>query len=211
MCIVYRVNGKIAKATLILDFADTRNYHIHIMVSELIERTSTVPPEEVGKPLSQEDMYELLKAQRENLVSYQWFLSHGRAREVFEGIRSNNQLVSAEILETIEQPDASEIKLEFRWPVKSGVVEGKHLLGLRAKKTKSYPAAYNYITINFHRVQTEWSPDYGTEPAWAVSIEGEELETNFWAAGSLSLSSVEQAIKRAFSNPKTKDFETSGQ
>ncbi|KKU03845.1 MAG: hypothetical protein UX88_C0026G0003 [Candidatus Woesebacteria bacterium GW2011_GWC2_47_16] len=190
-----------------LDFADTRNYHIHIMVSELTERRPTVPPEEVGKPLSQEDMYELLNARKENMVLYQWFLSHSRAREVFEGIRSDNQLIAAEILETIEQPDASEIKLELRWPVKSGVVEGKQLPGRRAIKTKSFPATYNYVTVNFHRVQTEWSPDYGTEPAWAVSIEGEGLDSILWAE-SLRPVDIEAAIQRSFSNPKTKDFET---
>jgi len=193
-----------------LDFADTRNYHIHIMVSELTERRPTVPPEEVGEPLSQEDMYELLSARKENMVLYQWFLTHSRAREIFEGIRSDKQLIAAEILETIEQPDASEIKLELRWPVKSGVVEGKQLPGIRAKKTKSYPATYNYVTVNFHRVRTEWSPDYGTGPSWAVSIEGEELDSILWTE-SLRPVDIEAAIQRAFSSPKTKDFEPSGQ
>src|SRR3990167_4105263 len=188
-----------------LDFADTRNYHIHIMVSELTERRPTVPPEEVGEPLSQEDMYELLSARKENMVLYQWFLTHSRAREIFEGIRSDKQLIAAEILETIEQPDASEIKLELRWPVKSGVVEGKQLPGIRAKKTKSYPATYNYVTVNFHRVQTEWSPDYGTGSSWAVSIEGEGLNLILWA-GNLRPVDVEGAIQRAFSSPKTKNF-----
>jgi len=132
-----------------------------------------------------------------------------RAREVFESLRSENRLIGAEILENIEQPDASEIKPELRWPVKSAVVEAEHPFGDMARKAKSYPSTYNYVTINFNRVQKAWSADYGLETAWAVSIEGERVEDVRWASGSLSPWHVEEAIKRAFSNPKTKDFEAS--
>ena len=177
-------------------------------LTEFTDSKYLVPPEEVGKPLSQEEMLELLKARRENQDAYEGFLRFSKAREVMESLRLENSLIGAEILERKEQPDASEIKLELRWPVKSGVVEGEHPFGLSANKTKSYPATYNYVTVNFNRVQTRWTPDDGSEVAWTVSIEGERLESNLWAAGSLQPWEVEEAIKRAFSNPKTKDFES---
>ena len=179
------------------------------MTPEPTDAVYKVPQEEVGKPLGQEDMRELLKARRENLVVYDWFLSYGRAREVFERLRSDNGLVAAEILETIEQPDASEIKLEFRWPVKSDVVSGEDVYGGMVRKVKSYPSTYNYVTINFDRVQTRWSGDYGSEPAWMASVEGEKVESALLAAGSLRPVDVEDAIQKAFSNPKIKDLETS--
>ncbi len=176
---------------------------------EAIERKYPVPPEEVGRPLSQEEMNELLEARKENVVAYEWFLGYSRAIEVFESLRSENKLIGSKILKNIEQPDASEIKLELRWPVKSGVVSGGHLFGDMARKAKSYPSTYNYVTINFNRVQQKWSPDYGSETNWAVSIEGKRVEDVLWASGSLRPADVEEAIKKAFSNPKTKDFEVS--
>ncbi len=174
-----------------------------------IERKYPVSPEEVGRPLSPEEMLVLLEERKENLVRYEWFLDYSRAREVFESLRSENTLVGSKILEKTEQPDASEIRLELRWPVKSDVVEGEHPFGDRARKAKSYPATYSYVTINFNRVQKRWSPDYGSEPGWAVSIEGEKVEDVLWVSGSLQPWKVEKAIRKAFSNPKTRDFEAS--
>ena len=132
---------------------------------ESVKRKYPVSPEEVGRPLGQKETYQLLEARKENIVTYDWFLSHSRAREVFESLRSENRLIGVGILENIEQPDASEIKLEFRWPVVSDIVDGEHPLGDSARKAKSYPATFNYVTINFNRVQPRWSPDYGSEPA----------------------------------------------
>ena len=177
--------------------------------TEAIERKYPVSPEEIGRPLSQKERYELLEARKESLATYQWFLGFSRAREVFESLRSENRLFEAEILENIEQPDASEITLKLRWPVKSDIVDGEHPLGDSARKAKSYPATYNYVTINFNRVQTSWTPDYGSEPAWAVVIEGEKIEDVLWVSGSLQPWQVEKAIKRAFSNPKARDIEAS--
>ena len=136
-------------------------------------------------------------------------MGFSKAKEVLESLRSENRLVGSKILEEMEQPDASEIRLELRWPVKSDVVEGEHPFGDRARKAKSYPATYDYVTINFNRVKPKWSPDDGSDPTWAVSIEGEKVEDVFWVSGSLQPWKVEEAIKKAFSNPKTRDFEAS--
>ena len=182
-----------------------------MVAPEFTEKKHPIPPEEIGKPLSQEEMYKLLEARKESLVTYEWFLGYSRAREIFEGLRSENKLIGAEILETIEQPDASEIRLELRWPVKSGKVYGEYIFGGESIKAKSHPSTYNCVTINFDRVQTKWSPDYGSKTEWMVSIEGEKVEDVLWASGSLRPSDVEEAIKKAFSNPKTKDFETSSE
>jgi hypothetical protein len=180
-----------------------------MIAPEIAERKHSVLPEELGRPLSQKEMYELLEARKESLVIYEWFLNYSRAREIFEGLRSENGLNGAEILENIEQPDASEIRLELRWPVKSDVVSGEHPFGDRARKAKSHPSTYNYVTINFNRVQKRWTPDYGSEPAWTASIEGERVEDVFWVAGSLQSWQVEEAIRKAFSNPKTKGIQVS--
>ena len=179
------------------------------MSTNAIERKYPVSPEEVGRPLNQEEMLELLEERKENLVRYEWFLGYSKAKEVFESLKSENTLVGSKILEEMEQPDASEIRLELRWPVKSDVVSGEHPFRDRARKAKSYPATYSYVTINFNRVQRGWSPDYGSETAWEVSIEGEKVEDVLWVGGSLQPWKVEKAIKKAFSNPKTRDFEAS--
>lgn len=170
-----------------------------------IERKYPVSPEMVGNPLSQEDMYGLLEEKRENIVAFEWFLSYSGARQIFESLRSENKLIGAEINERLEQPDASEIKLELRWPVKSDIVYGgeEDFFTGRVKKAKSYPSRYNSVTINFNRVQV--LPYLKFE--WVVSIKGKKEEFAHWASGSLQPWDVEKAIKKAFSNPKTKETE----
>jgi hypothetical protein len=179
------------------------------MSTKEIERKHPVSPEEVGRPLSQEEMLVLLEKRKTNQAAYKWFLGYSKAKEVFESLRSENTLVGSKILEKMEQPDASEIRLELRWPVKSAVVSGEYPSRNTVRKAKSYPATYSYVTINFNRVQPKWSPDYGSEPTWEVSIEGERVEDILWVGGSLQPWKVEKAIKGAFSNPKTRDFEAS--
>lgn len=171
------------------------------MTTEAIERKYPVSSSETGKPLREQELYSLLEEGKESLVVYDWLLGRMKVREVFESLRTNNNLVGAEFLKKIEEPDASVISLEFRWPVKTNIITQEHEYGDHVIKAKSYPATYSSIIVTLDRVQRN-APTLAFEHI--VTIEGGETELIHWAAGSLRQVDVENAINKAFLNPRAK-------
>ena len=171
------------------------------MTTEAIERKYPVSSNEVGKPLSQQELYDLLEERKESLVFYDWLVRHARVIEVFESLRTDKNLPEAEVLKKIEEPDASVINLEFRWPVKADIITQEHEFGAHVKKAKSYPATYNSIIVTLDRVQNN-APTLDFKHI--VTIEGGDIELMHWVSGSLHPGSVRNAIKKAFLNPRTK-------
>ncbi len=171
------------------------------MATKAIERKYPVFSSEVGRPLSQRELYSLLEERKESQVTYDWLLGQMGVIKVFESLRTDKNLVGAEILERIEEPDASVISLEFRWPVKTDIITQEHEYGDHVKKAKSYPATYSSIIVTLERVQHH-APALCFEHA--VTIEGGEIELIHWMSGSLRPVDVEDAINKAFLNPRTK-------
>ena len=174
------------------------------MTTEAIERKYPVSSNEAGKPLRQRELYSLLEEGKGSLVAYDWLLKQMRVKEVFESLRTGKNLVGAEIIEKIEEPDNSVISLEFRWPVKTDIVTQEHNYGDHVKKAKSYPATYSSIIVTIDRVQHN-APTLDFEHV--VTIEGDEMEFTHWVSGSLRSVDVKDAIKRAFLNPKSKSLQ----
>ncbi len=171
------------------------------MITEAIEGKYPVSSNEVGRPLYQQELYGLLEERKGNLVAYDWLLRQMRIIEVFESLRADKSLVGAEVLEKIEEPDASVINLEFRWPVKTDILTQELKYGDHVKKAKSYPATYSSIIVTLNRAQHH-APALDFEHV--VTIEGEKRELIRWATGSLRPVDVESAIYKAFLNPRTK-------
>lgn len=175
------------------------------MTTESTERKYPVPPSEIGKPLLEQEQYDLLRERMNNIVALDWFTEYIGVRKVFENLRTNKKLVRAEILEKIEEPDASVITLEFRWPVKTDIIITQELNFMNnVKKAKSYPATYNSIIVTLDRVQNN-PPTLDFEHV--VTIEGGKIELIHWCTGSLRPIDVEDAINKAFLNPKTKGLQ----
>lgn len=170
-------------------------------MTESLKRKYPIPESELDKPFSQQEMYGLLRERSINLVVLDWFLEYTRAGEVFESLRSDNGLHGAELIQSIKQPDASVIELEFRWPVKSNVINQESAWGDRTEKAKSHPASFNSIVITIDRVQYDRPTlDFGN----IITIEGKKIELVHQP--NITPHRVKKAIGRAFLNPRTSDF-----
>ncbi len=155
---------------------------------------------ELGQPLNQEDMINLSKAKAEGLRALDWFLTYSKAGEVFEKLRSDKNLYGAELLQRIEQPDASTVSLEFRWPVKTDRITSAHIWGEKTLKAKSYPASFNSILITLDRVQ--FNPPI-LDFAYLITIQGKKVE--LVQPDNLTPQMVKEAINNAFLNPRSEE------
>ena len=167
-----------------------------------------VPPEEVGEPLSQQEMYDYSKERGKNIAMFEGFLLSYAPEAVFQNLKSENILFGAEINTRVVQPDASEIELEFRWPVKSDFLRENLDIKLNQwERIKSYPVVYNSVLLTFSHVAIENS---NSNIANLVLVGGEKEELWHFTSN-LSAHKLEKAIKKAFLNPKVGDDEPSSE